>query len=127
MMAKIDVDHSGTVDLMEFSNITSLIWKDHDPSDDLVLCWKVFGMNKQENRNYIKHWFLDPTSKGALSIKNLKKDILNNNEAGITESELEDMFAIYNDEDQITVTEFINAVCKTEIDNKFNLSLSFSV
>lgn len=55
MMAKIDVDHSGTVDLMEFSNITSLIWKDHDPSDDLVLCWKVFGMNKQENRNYIKH------------------------------------------------------------------------
>lgn len=52
---------------------------------------------------------------------------MNNNEAGITESELEDMFAIYNDEDQITVTEFINAVCKTEIDNKFNLSLSFSV
>ena len=43
MMAIIDVDHSGTVDLMEFSNITTLLLKDNNPVEDLMLCWKVYG------------------------------------------------------------------------------------
>ena len=51
---------------------------------------------------------------GALKIKNLKQEIVNNNGAGITEAELDEIFAHYNDIDQINVKEFIKALYKAK-------------
>ena len=58
--------------------------------------------------------FVDPSSMGALKIKNLKQEIVNNNGAGITEAELDEIFANYNDSDQINVKEFIKALYKAK-------------
>lgn len=44
MIKKVDVDHSGTLDFDEFSNLTSHIRHERDPFKDLSLCWRVLGI-----------------------------------------------------------------------------------
>ena len=40
---QVDIDHSGTLDFEEFSNLTGTIKHQRNPVQDLRLCWNVFG------------------------------------------------------------------------------------
>ena len=40
---QVDVDHDGTLNFEEFSNLTASIRHKKDPCGDLKMCWRVLG------------------------------------------------------------------------------------
>ena len=40
---QVDVDHDGTLNFEEFSNLTASIRHEKDPCGDLKMCWRVLG------------------------------------------------------------------------------------
>ena len=53
---------------------------------------------------------LDPSGRGTMQVGKVKQQIIENNGAGICNSDIQEMFKHFREEDQIDMTSFINAV-----------------
>jgi len=74
-MAKVDVDHSGTLDFEEFFTLMSQMMGGWDPVADLGLCWRA----------------LDPAGAGQIDLQRLRT-LLHHHGARIPEDEMRNMF-----------------------------------
>jgi len=83
------VDHSGSVEFLEFSNLIENHERNHRL--DLVLCWKA----------------LDPAGVGKINVRELVYILRH----GVrVQGELEDLFADYSDQEEIDFDQFMSSI-----------------
>ena len=119
---QVDVDHDGTLNFEEFSNLTASIRHKKDPCGDLKMCWRVLGIYFYYLRySFISTYFLlyvasDPSGRGKVPVKSVKRQLLCNNETSLSESEVLEIFQEYEDTDDMDESSFINAVTNIKLE-----------
>ena len=119
---QVDVDHDGTLNFEEFSNLTASISHKKDPCGDLKMCWRVLGIYFYYLRySFISTYFVlyvasDPSGKGKVAVKCVKRQLLCNNETSLLESEVLEIFQEYEDTDDMDESSFINAVTNIKLE-----------